>query len=274
MTILQQAAQWLQQQLPSQQVLPQVAVVLGSGLGAATQGFSTQARFAYAEIPNFPRHDNANVQGHKGELALAQSPSGQWVWLLQGRVHFYEGFTPQQVVFPIRLLKALGVKNLLLTNAAGGINPQYSVGDLMLITDHLNLTGQNPLIGQNDDALGPRFLDMTEAYDLSWRQKAMRTANSIGVKLQQGVYAGLLGPSYETPAEIKMLAFLGADAVGMSTVMETIAARHVGLNVLGLSMISNMAAGLSHQTLSHEEVLTVGKQSAEVLGKLLVQLIP
>jgi len=194
--------------------------------------------------------------------------------IMRGRFHLYEGYTPQQVALPVRVMKALGVRTLVVTNSAGGINADFRPGDLMLIADHLNLTGRNPLVGTNEDAFGPRFPDMSEAYSRRLRRLARETAASLGVSLREGVYAGLLGPSYETPAEIRMLRTLGADAVGMSTVTEVIAARHAGIEVLGISCISNMAAGMLDQPLSHEEVLETSERVKGTFLALLLALMP
>lgn len=249
-------------------ILPpaKIAVVLGSGLGAFADQLSQTTSLSYAKIPNFPL---STVEGHSGRFVhgfVGETP----VLLMQGRVHRYEGYTAQQVVFPIRTMKSWGIEKLVLTNAAGGINAGYDVGDLMLITDHLNLTGDSPLIGPNNSELGPRFPDMTEAYSARLRD----LAKTIQPDLREGVYAGLLGPCYETPAEIRMLKTLGADAVGMSTVFETIAAQHLGMEVLGISCICNKAAGLSADKLSHEEVTLAGQKASKKFAALLLDLIP
>ncbi|MEI6806343.1 MAG: purine-nucleoside phosphorylase [Myxococcaceae bacterium] len=243
-----------------------IAVVLGSGLGGFAEALSHTQSLSYSKIPGFPV---STVEGHSGQFVhgfIGETP----VLLMQGRVHRYEGYTAQQVVFPIRTLKDWGIEKLILTNAAGGINPEFDVGDLMLITDHLNLTGDSPLIGPNDPKLGVRFVDMTEAYSKKFRD----LAKSIQPDLREGIYAGLLGPCYETPAEIRMLKTLGADAVGMSTVFETIAARHMNMEVLGISCVCNKAAGLSGQKLTHEEVTAAGQQASKKFSDLLMRLIP
>ena len=243
-----------------------IAVVLGSGLGGFANALSKPQFLPYSKISGFPI---STVDGHSGRFVhgfIGETP----VLLMQGRVHRYEGYTAQQVVFPIRTLKSWGIEKLILTNASGGINPDFEVGDLMVITDHLNLTGDSPLIGPNDAKLGTRFLDMTEAYSKRLRD----LAKSLDPNLREGVYAGLLGPCYETPAEIRMLKILGADAVGMSTVFETIAARHLGMEVLGISCISNKAAGLSGTKLSHEEVTAAGQKASKKFADLLTRLIP
>jgi len=229
---------------------PHVALILGSGLGSWADTVEDATRIPYAEIPGMPQ---SRVAGHAGNLVLGEA-EGVSVVAMQGRVHLYEGHSPQDAVFGARLMIALGAEQVMITNAAGGIAARFAVGDLMLIEDHLNLTGMSPLIGTNEESLGPRFVDMTTAYDATLRELATEGARALGIELQHGVYAGLLGPSYETPAEIRMLHRMGADAVGMSTVLEVIAARHMGARVLGLSCITNAAAGLGGATLNHEEV--------------------
>nr|ADI21471.1 purine nucleoside phosphorylase [uncultured myxobacterium HF0070_11L13] len=230
--------------------VPKVGIVLGSGLGAVADRLEDGVRIPYGEIPGY--HKSA-VAGHKGCLCIGHL-GGTSVAVMQGRIHLYEGHSVADVVLPIRVLVRLGCQNLIVTNAAGGINEAFQVGDLMLITDHLNLTATNPLVGPNDDQLGVRFPDMTNAYDKEMRRVALELSKSRKVTVRTGVYAGMLGPSYETPAEINMLRTMGADAVGMSTVLEVIAAHHMGAQVLGISCISNAAAGMSGEELSHEEV--------------------
>ena len=231
---------------------PQVGVVLGSGLGALANELERSERIQYRDIPGFP---DVHVIGHSGELVVGYLPNSQiQIVALSGRVHVYEGHAPHTVVHPLRTLAHWGVKGLILTNAAGGINPEFKVGDLMLIEDHINLTGKNPLEGPNDDRLGTRFPDMTDAYDKEFRERMTHWSKQNQTGLKSGVYCGLLGPSYETPAEIRMLNRLGGDAVGMSTVVEVIAARHLGLRVGGFSCITNQAAGLSESPLDHGEV--------------------
>lgn len=229
---------------------PVLGVVLGSGLGAWAEGLDGAVSIPYSEIPGMPV---STVQGHAGKLWLGQS-KGVTVACLQGRVHMYEGHEPERAVFGARLLARLGAKAVLLTNAAGGLSPWFAAGDLMLLRDHLNLMFKNPLIGPNDPALGPRFPDMTNTYDPALGAATRSAALALGIRLHEGVYAGLLGPSYETPAEIRMLRTLGADAVGMSTVPEAIALRHMRVPVTGISCITNLAAGISPVELSHAEV--------------------
>ena len=249
-----------------------VGVVLGSGLGHVADvvleegGSDTD----YGAIPHFP---TSSVEGHKGRLVRG-TVRGTPVLLMQGRVHRYEGYSAQAVVFPIRVLRALGVQQLIVTNAAGGLGDGMTPGDLMLIEDHLNLTGDNPLLGKNDDRFGARFPDMSEAYSLRLRSIALDVAASRKVRLARGVYAGLLGPTYETPAEIRMLKTLGAHTVGMSTVHEVIAARHAGVEVLGFSCVTNLAAGISKTPLSHDEVKETATRVEQVFSDLILDLIP
>ena len=232
------------------QQAPVVGVVLGSGLGAWADGLGSATRIPYADVPHMAR---STVVGHAGNLVLGQA-DGVRVACLQGRVHLYEGHEPERVVFGVRLLARLGCRAVILTNAAGGLDPAATPGDLMLVTDHLNLMGKNPLSGPNEGALGPRFPDLTQAYDRELSALAREAAREIGLPLREGVYAGLLGPTYETPAEIRMLRALGADAVGMSTVPEVIALRHMGVRAAAVSCITNLAAGLSKTLLDHSEV--------------------
>jgi purine-nucleoside phosphorylase len=236
---------------------PVVGVVLGSGLGAWADGLGSSVRVPYADIPHMAR---SSVIGHAGNLCVGQAGSVT-VACLQGRVHLYEGHDPERVVFGVRLLARLGCRAVVLTNAAGGLDPAWSPGDLMLVTDHLNLTGRSPLVGPNESALGPRFPDLTEAYDREISELGRDAARESGVVLREGVYAGLLGPTYETPAEIRMLRTLGADAVGMSTVLEVIALRHMGVRAAAVSCITNLAAGLSQTLLSHDEVEATAARS-------------
>ena len=230
---------------------PDVAVVLGSGLGGFASGLQSSRTLTYEEIPHWPE---SNIVGHEGKLVIGQS-SGRTVAALAGRVHFYEGYDLRTVTFGTRAVAMLGVKTIILTNAAGGINTTFNRGALMVIDDHINLMGINPLVGPNDDRFGPRFPDMTTVYSVRLRDAAHRAAEALGMGLAHGIYVALPGPSYETPAEIRYLRMIGADAVGMSTVPEAIVARHMGLEVLGLSCITNMAAGVLPQPLNHEEVL-------------------
>ena len=229
---------------------PELALVLGSGLGALADTLGDRVCIPYTEIPHMP---HSAVAGHAGNLVLGEL-RGRRIVVMQGRVHLYEGYDAQQVVFGVRLMLRLGAGRLIVTNAAGGVRAGLQPGDLMLIEDHLNLTGHNCLAGPNDPDLGPRFPDMSAAYAPKWIERAAAVAGALGQPIQRGVYAGLLGPNYETPAEIRMLRRLGADAVGMSTVNEVLAARHMGAEVLGISCITNLAAGLAPRPLSHSEV--------------------
>lgn len=244
---------------------PKLGVILGSGLGAFADSLEKAVSIEYRELPDFP---TSSVHGHAGRLVLGYRGNVPVV-AMQGRVHFYEGYAPWQVAFPARVLCRLGVKHLTVTNAAGGINTGFKVGDLMAITDHLNLAGFNPLVGPNEDALGPRFPDMSHAYDPAAREVLFASAKAVGTSLQQGVYVSLSGPSYETPAEIRMLRTLGGDAVGMSTVPEVIVAQHMGVKVTGISCITNLAAGISDQKLSHDEVSEVANKVKGTFTKLL-----
>jgi purine-nucleoside phosphorylase len=244
---------------------PTVGVVLGSGLGAFGDSLGSLRKIPYAEIPGMPR---SAVAGHPGNLCLGRVGAAR-VACLQGRVHTYEGHPLDAVTFGVRFLARLGVRAVLLTNAAGGIATGFAPGDLMLIVDHLNLMGRNPLVGPNDDALGPRFPDMSRAYDQELADAARTAARELGIDLKQGVYAALLGPSYETPAEIRMLQKLGADAVGMSTVPEVIALRHAGVRVGAMSCITNLGAGLSDAPLDHSEVEETARRTKEKFTALL-----
>jgi purine-nucleoside phosphorylase len=245
--------------------VPEVALVLGSGLGGAIDALSQAQVIDYAEVPHMPR---PAVEGHAGRFVAGQL-GGRSVVAMQGRVHLYEGQTAAQVVWGVRTMLLLGARTLIVSNAAGGIGRDLQPGDLMLIDDHLNLTGDNPLRGPNEPALGPRFPDMSTAYDPNLRGLAQRVAAGFGMRLPHGVYAGLLGPNYETPAEIRMLRTLGADAVGMSTVLEVIAAQHMGARVLGISCITNLAAGLSDHALNHAEVEATAHASRARFAQLL-----
>jgi purine-nucleoside phosphorylase len=255
-------------------LVPAVGVVLGSGLGAFADRLEKKAVVPYEEIPGFPI---SKVAGHAGRLVVGELPvagGAVTVATMQGRVHAYEGWPAGEVAFGARVLCSLGVKALLVTNAAGGINVEYGTGELVRLTDHLNLTGQNPLIGPNDDKLGPRFPDMSEPYDRRLGALLDEAARETGAPLRQGVYAGVLGPSYETPAEIRMLRTMGADLVGMSTVHEVIAARHQGVPVAGISVVTNLASGMSAARLTHEEVQQTASRVRVRLEALLAAFLP
>jgi purine-nucleoside phosphorylase len=247
-----------------------IGVVLGSGLGAFADTLDDRKETPYSEIPGWPA---STAVGHAGKLVEGRIGATEVV-VLAGRSHLYEGYTPQQVVFGIRELARRGVRSVVLTNAAGGINLSYKPGELVLISDHINLMGLNPLVGPNDDSLGPRFPDMSEAYSREYRKIACSSGASLGLNLQEGVYAALLGPNYETPAEIRYLRTIGADLVGMSTVPEAIAANHAGMKVLGISCVTNMAAGVLPQKLNHAEVLETGAQVRDTLVALLRAILP
>lgn len=244
---------------------PQLALILGSGLGGFADEFAEAVAIPYGEIPGFA---TSTAEGHAGRLVIGKVGTVPVV-AMQGRVHFYEGYSLEEVTFPIRVFKLLGLRRLVLTNAAGGIDIELNQGALMVISDHLNLMGVNPLRGPNDERFGPRFPDLSEAYSRKLQEQAVAEAHSLGVDLRRGIYAALAGPSYETPAEIHMLRALGADAVGMSTVPETIVARHMGIDVLGISCITNMAAGISDEPINHAEVMETGRRVRETFTKLL-----
>jgi purine-nucleoside phosphorylase len=244
---------------------PRVGLVLGSGLGAFGDSLADLKKIPYAELPHLPP---STVVGHAGNFCFG-TVSGVPVACMQGRMHLYEGHPVATVVHGVRTMARLGVKTVLLTNAAGGLEASWSAGDLMLITDHLNLTGTSPLLGPNDDAMGPRFPDMTRAYDVDLQRALREVAASEKIALREGVYAALLGPTYETPAEVRMLRGLGAHAVGMSTALEVIALRHMGVRVGALSCITNMAAGISGEALDHAEVEATAKRKRDELLKLL-----
>ena len=241
---------------------PRVALVLGSGLGGFADELCDVVHIPYAEIPGFP---SSTALGHAGQLVLG-NVDGIPVSVMQGRAHLYEGYTPHQVTFPVRVFRRMGVKAIILTNAAGGINPEYGRGALVVLRDHINLQGKNPLVGPNDDRFGVRFPDMTDTYSAQFRRFALDEFDRLGGGLYEGVYAAVLGPSYETPAEINFLRTIGADLVGMSTVLEVIAARHMDIEVLAISCVSNMAAGITGEKLTHEEVMETGEL---VRGKFL-----
>ena len=247
-----------------------MAVVLGSGLGGFADELMGREEFAYADIPEWPV---STAIGHAGKLVFGFLGALE-VAVMSGRVHLYEGYTPAQVTFGVRVLGTLGARSMLFTNAAGGINLAFERGALVLISDHINLQGSNPLSGPNDESLGPRFPDMSEAYSRAYREMAKKAARELGIPLGEGVYAGVLGPSYETPAEIRYLRAIGADMVGMSTVPEVIAANHMGIGCLGISCVTNMAAGILPKKINHEEVLETGAMVRGTLVKLLKALLP
>ena len=247
-----------------------VAIVLGSGLGAFADELSAATAIPYSEIPGFAR---ATVEGHAGRLVVGKIGESA-VAAMQGRFHFYEGYSLEEVTFPIRVLKLLGVKTLILTNASGALNVEFTPGSLMVITDHINLLGMNPLIGPNDERFGPRFPDLSSVYAPALQDIVVQEARAVGIQMFRGVYAALTGPSYETPAEIHMVRALGADAVGMSTVPEAIVARHMGMKVVGISCITNLAAGVSDTPVDHSQVMATGEQVREQFSELLRRVIP
>jgi purine-nucleoside phosphorylase len=238
----------------------QVAVVLGSGLGAFADTLQSSIVIPYGAIPGFV---STGVQGHQGRLIFGRLPNGTSIIAMQGRVHFYEGHSMQQVTFAVRVLAKLGVKTIVMTNAAGGVNADYHPGELVIIQDHLNLTSHNPLIGPNDERLGKRFPDLTQAYPEPLRKIAHDVSKSLGFTMKEGVYAALTGPTYETPSEVRMLRGLGADLVGMSTVPEVIVAVHAGVKVLGISCVTNLAAGVSGEPIDHAHIEEVATKTRE-----------
>jgi purine-nucleoside phosphorylase len=249
---------------------PQIALVLGSGLGAFADELTETTRIPYERIPHFPR---STAIGHAGRLVIGKAGNVA-VAAMQGRVHFYEGYSPQEVVFPMRVFGRMGIRSAILTNAAGGINLEFKQGALVVIRDHINLQPANPLIGPNDERFGLRFSDMTTAYWQPYRETALAEAKRQGIEVSEGVYAALSGPSYETPAEIRYLRTIGADLVGMSTVPEVIVARHMGIRVLGISCVTNMAAGILDQPINHIEVLETGERVKGQFIALLRAVLP
>ena len=245
---IESAASFLKEMFPTS---PEIGLILGSGLGVLAEEIESPIKIRYNDIPDFPV---STVEGHAGQLVFGEL-NGVNVIAMQGRFHFYEGYSMEKVTFPVRVMKQLGVSTMIVTNAAGGVNESFTAGDLMIISDHINNMGSNPLIGSNDQKLGVRFPDMSEAYNKELRQLAKNAAAKLNVEVKEGVYVGNTGPSYETPAEIRMLRTIGGDAVGMSTVPEVIVARHSNIQVLGISCISNMAAGILDQPLTHDEVI-------------------
>ncbi|HXY14808.1 MAG TPA: purine-nucleoside phosphorylase, partial [Terriglobales bacterium] len=249
---------------------PKIGVVLGSGLGAFADELTDATKIPYAQIPSFPR---STAVGHQGQMVIGRAV-GISVAVMQGRVHLYEGYSAAEVAFPVRVLGRMGIRALILTNAAGGINFEYKQGALVVVSDHINLQGQNPLVGANDARFGPRFPDMTQAYYKPYRALALEAAHKLGQAVYEGVYAALLGPSYETPAEIRYLRTIGADLVGMSTVPEVIVARHVEIKLLAISCVTNMAAGILETPLNHEEVLETGRRVQGDFVALLQAVLP
>lgn len=266
-TNVESAAQFV---LSQTALRPRIGLVLGSGLGGLADEFTEAVRIPYSHIPCFPR---STAIGHAGQMVIGKA-AGIPLATMQGRVHLYEGYTPQQVAFPIRVFGRMGIRAVILTNAAGGINLEYKQGALVVISDHINLQGHNPLVGPNDDRFGLRYPDMSEAYCKSYRQVALEEARRLGVTAYPGVYAAMLGPSFETPAEIRFLRAIGADVVGMSTVSEVIAARQMGIKVLAISCVTNMAAGILDQPITHEEVLETGERVKGAFSALVKAVVP
>jgi purine-nucleoside phosphorylase len=266
-TLADTASQFVLERSP---LRPRIGLVLGSGLGSFADSLSDASRIPFHEIPSFSR---STAIGHAGQMVIGKAGAVP-VAVMQGRVHLYEGYSAQQVAFPVRVFGRMGVRAVILTNAAGGINLTYKQGALVVLSDHINLQGTNPLAGPNDDRFGVRFPDMTHAYDKSYRAMARAEARTLGMTLHEGVYAALLGPSYETPAEIRYLRTIGADLVGMSTAFEVIAARHMGIKVLAISCVTNMAAGILDQPLSHEEVMETGERVKTSFEALLRAVLP
>lgn len=263
---MKEASSYIQSKLS---INPSIGLILGSGLGVLGEEIENPTIIPYKEIPHFPE---STVTGHKGQL-VAGTLEGKQVIAMQGRFHYYEGYSMKQVTFPVRVMKQLGIESVIVTNAAGGINKSFKPGDLMLITDHINNMGDNPLIGDNDEAFGARFPDMSQVYDRDYIQLAQFCAKELGLSIQKGVYVGNTGPAYETPVEIKMLRTLGGDAVGMSTVPEVTVATHAGMRVLGISCISNMAAGILDQPLTHSEVIETTEKVKETFLQFVKKVI-
>ena len=263
-----EAARFINSKAPTR--MPRVAIVLGSGLGGVADAIEGAIEVPYDEIPFFMR---STVEGHAGKLIIG-TLGGVDVVAMKGRFHYYEGYTMEEVTFPVRVFALMGIKTLVLTNAAGGTAAHLGPGSLMVIIDHINMMGDNPLRGPNDDRFGPRFPDMTHVYAPEYIGVAHDVAREMGIKLTEGVYLGLRGPSYETPAEVKLFTKLGGDALGMSTVPEAIVARHCQIKLLAISCITNIAAGLTHQEINHEEVMEVGARAGRQLGELIMRAVP
>lgn len=264
---IKETAQYLESRIT---VKPEVAIVLGSGLGGLVKNIDIEQEIPYREIPNFPV---SNVAGHKATLILGKL-NGTPVLVMNGRFHYYEGHPMKVVTFPIFVMNQLGIKKLVLSNAAGGMNPTFDVADIMIITDHINMMANNPLLGPNIDELGPRFPDMSEAYSKRWIKLAKKIGEELNIKLQHGVYVGVTGPCYETPSEYKMYHILGADAVGMSTVPETIVAHYLGMEVFALSVITDLGGVGPAEKVSHEEVLHAAQKAEPNMVRLVSTLVP
>ncbi|WP_156288955.1 purine-nucleoside phosphorylase [Oceanobacillus salinisoli] len=263
---IEQAAAFIKEKITNS---PKIGLILGSGLGVLAEEIEHSVKLKYEHIPGFPV---STVEGHAGQLVIGEM-QGVTVLAMQGRFHYYEGYRLEEVTFPVRVMKELNIEAIMVTNAAGGLNPSFEAGDLMVITDHINNAGANPLIGPNDSELGVRFPDMSAAYDPELQNVVRKAAQQLGISLQNGVYVWNSGPSYETPAEVRMLQKWGGDAVGMSTVPEVIVARHSGMKVIGISCITNMAAGILDQPLSHEEVMETAEKVREDFLNLVKKVI-
>ena len=267
MEMLEESKAYIEEKLRGRK--PLIGIILGSGLGEMADAIENPVIIDYHEIPHFPV---STVQGHKGRLVIGEL-EGKTVLCMQGRFHYYEGWSMQEVVYPIRVMKVLGISNLFLTNAAGCVNKEWKPGDLMLINDHIKLIADNPLRGQNPDQLGERFFDMTSAYDKKLLETARKAADDNGIAIREGVYTLFTGPSFETPAEIRFIRFAGGDAVGMSTVPEAIAASHMRMHTIGISCLTNMAAGILDQPLNHQEVLETGEKVKKTFSALVRAII-
>lgn len=263
---VQEATQFI---IEKTSITPTIGIVLGSGLGELADDIEQQIAINYSDIPHFPK---STVEGHAGKLVIGKL-NHQDVVVMQGRFHYYEGYSMQDVTFPIRVFHKLAVSTLLVTNACGGLNPSFQPGDLMLITDHINMTGDNPLIGPNEEAFGPRFPDMSRAYDPKLQSHVLHIAQKLNTPIQKGVYAGISGPSYMTKAELKMLRYIGADTVGMSTVPEVIVANHMKMKVIGLSCITDMAIAEELEPLTHEQVVAVANKTKPKFKKLVKEIV-
>jgi len=267
MTKMKETGQFLASKMKNK---PQIGIILGSGLGGLVQHLEIEQEIPYETIPNFPV---STVKGHHGALIFGKM-NGVDVIVCSGRFHFYEGYTMQEVTFPVQVMKELGIRKLIVSNASGGMNPSFKVGDIMLIRDHINLFPTNPLLGPNDDEMGPRFLDMSEAYSKKLLKIAFECAKELDIHVQSGVYVGVTGPCFETPAEYRMFAIIGGDAVGMSTVPETIVARHRGIEVFGLSVITDLGIVGQVEKVSHEDVLQAAKIAGPKMVKLVYEMLP
>ena len=266
--MLSQAEKYIKEKIGGK-YSPKIALILGSGLGALADEVQNPIKLKYHEIPAFKQ---SSIDGHVGQLVIGKL-EGKEVLIMQGRIHFYEGYSLREVTFPIKVMKKLGIEKLIITNAAGAVNETFDVGTLMLIKDHINLLGTNPLVGKNDNSLGTRFPDMSEVYNKKLFDWAKKSAQKLNIQINEGVYAANVGPSYETPAEVCMLRKLGADAVGMSTVPEAIVANYCGIKVLGISCITNFAAGIKEEKLAHQEVVEAGNKVKETFSALVKEII-